>query len=296
MSLHTAVVACCQDSFILLFNLIFGVNFSSNFNYFLIFFLYFLLFTFVDFRIILFIWRYQNQRTLVELSEAQVRKHVYCFQIKFYLIIFFYNYFMWKYFLEPVFILINGLVLLPQVFHNTNVPVAVDFDWNFFVFFSALKYLIFYYFRGCPVNIMMLRNFYGFPSAGFVCLLLSLVVICLQGEIGPRFFVPRCLSRQYNYFVDRKKYDRLLQQRNANSNEPYDETCPVCLMGLTDPTPQNTPGEELKSKVFIRLNRGNKDNIMVAPCKHSFHTVCLLTWMQIKMECPACRAPLPQVV
>merc|ERR1712107_154158 len=29
---------------------------------------------------------------------------------------------------------------------------------------------------------------------------------------------------------------------------------------------------------------------VVAPCKHSFHLVCLEKWMEVKMECPTCRA------
>ena len=43
LSLYTALFACCQDSFILIFNLTFGINFSSDFNYFMIFFIYFVL-------------------------------------------------------------------------------------------------------------------------------------------------------------------------------------------------------------------------------------------------------------
>ena len=33
---------------------------------------------------------------------------------------------------------------------------------------------------------------------------------------------------------------------------------------------------------------------MVAPCSHCFHTACLQRWMDVKMECPTCRRPLPQ--
>ena len=32
---------------------------------------------------------------------------------------------------------------------------------------------------------------------------------------------------------------------------------------------------------------------MVAPCNHLFHDECLRRWMEVKMECPTCRAPLP---
>ncbi len=32
---------------------------------------------------------------------------------------------------------------------------------------------------------------------------------------------------------------------------------------------------------------------MVTPCGHFFHPACLSRWMDIKMECPTCRQPLP---
>ncbi|KAI8926783.1 hypothetical protein BC831DRAFT_425303 [Entophlyctis helioformis] len=34
-------------------------------------------------------------------------------------------------------------------------------------------------------------------------------------------------------------------------------------------------------------------NYMVTPCHHIFHTECLERWMEIKLECPVCRAELP---
>ncbi len=32
---------------------------------------------------------------------------------------------------------------------------------------------------------------------------------------------------------------------------------------------------------------------MVTPCNHFFHNHCLERWMDVKMECPTCRRPLP---
>ena len=34
---------------------------------------------------------------------------------------------------------------------------------------------------------------------------------------------------------------------------------------------------------------------MVTPCDHLFHEICLSQWMDLKMECPVCRASLPPV-
>ncbi|CAM9740701.1 unnamed protein product [Phaeothamnion confervicola] len=35
------------------------------------------------------------------------------------------------------------------------------------------------------------------------------------------------------------------------------------------------------------------EDYMITPCDHVFHEACLVRWMQIKMECPTCRATLP---
>jgi hypothetical protein len=34
-------------------------------------------------------------------------------------------------------------------------------------------------------------------------------------------------------------------------------------------------------------------NFMKTPCGHRYHPNCLKKWMEVKMECPACRRSLP---
>eukprot|EP01016_Furgasonia_blochmanni_P041573 TRINITY_DN5419_c0_g1_i2.p2 TRINITY_DN5419_c0_g1~~TRINITY_DN5419_c0_g1_i2.p2 ORF type:complete len:116 (-),score=6.44 TRINITY_DN5419_c0_g1_i2:65-412(-) len=36
-----------------------------------------------------------------------------------------------------------------------------------------------------------------------------------------------------------------------------------------------------------------KTKIMETPCHHKYHVSCLTPWMNIKLECPTCRARLP---
>jgi hypothetical protein len=48
--------------------------------------------------------------------------------------------------------------------------------------------------------------------------------------------------------------------------------------------------EEEKKKPLIEKK---KVTIMETPCKHKYHVSCLTPWMNIKLECPTCRARLP---
>lgn len=68
--------------------------------------------------------------------------------------VFLYTFFMWKYFLNPYLILANGFILLPQIIHNIVYPSNAEFDINYLVFFSSIKYLIFVILRGIPFNII----------------------------------------------------------------------------------------------------------------------------------------------
>lgn len=44
---------------------------------------------------------------------------------------------------------------------------------------------------------------------------------------------------------------------------------------------------------YLKRLRSDKKKVMSAPCRHKFHSPCLIYWMTIKMECPICRNPLP---
>mmetsp|Transcript_64977 Transcript_64977/g.127774 ORF Transcript_64977/g.127774 Transcript_64977/m.127774 type:complete len:88 (+) Transcript_64977:32-295(+) len=81
-----------------------------------------------------------------------------------------------------------------------------------------------------------------------------------QQRLGPRWFVPRCcLPHIYDY------------RRPGNGAPAFGgDECVICMGEL-----------------------GAEATPAVAPCDHRFHRACLERWMDVKMECPTCRAPLP---
>ncbi|KAN0065209.1 hypothetical protein ACQY0O_001706 [Thecaphora frezii] len=68
--------------------------------------------------------------------------------------------------------------------------------------------------------------------------------------------------------------------------------------GIRPPTWRSRLASAVRS-VWQRIGanplRRRRTEVMVAPCKHIFHTACLERWMTIKTECPSCRRPLPPV-
>lgn len=57
----------------------------------------------------------------------------------------------------------------------------------------------------------------------------------------------------------------------------------------------NLAEETSDSKTELLGNKRMNGKLMKTPCRHYFHEKCLKGWMEIKLECPFCRAPLPAV-
>lgn len=74
----------------------------------------------------------------------------------------------------------------------------------------------------------------------------------------------------YDYFEDTKA-----------GQEYENNDCTICMNVLTG-DPQETGSL-------------NNPRVMHAPCGHRFHEECLMRWMTVKMECPTCRAALPEI-
>ncbi|KAK6875630.1 Transmembrane E3 ubiquitin-protein ligase 1 [Candida tropicalis] len=97
------------------------------------------------------------------------------------------------------------------------------------------------------------------PIASFVWLMIQLGVLAVQ-SYNPRLWIStRFLPESYNYF---------------RAFEVPETTCSICL---TD------------------IDGKNRKDYMVTPCDHVFHTSCLESWMQFKLQCPTCRSSLPPI-
>ncbi len=104
-----------------------------------------------------------------------------------------------------------------------------------------------------------------------------MVLIALQHRLGSRFFVPkRFLPNYYDYRI-----------KITANEETRELDCSICLQSLFQNTGQSGLNESLGEEMM------GETTIMNTPCNHKFHQECLGQWMEVKLECPTCRAPLP---
>jgi transmembrane E3 ubiquitin-protein ligase len=90
-------------------------------------------------------------------------------------------------------------------------------------------------------------------------------IVLLQHYFHPAFFLPKgARPQKYNYFLPLPP----MQDGDGEQRE-----CVICMSQIYD-----------QYKTY-----------MVTPCGHVFHTRCLVRWMEVKLECPTCRAALPEV-
>ena len=54
-------------------------------------------------------------------------------------------------------------------------------------------------------------------------------------------------------------------------------------------------GDVVSSETRLLNTEPKFVTIMTTPCRHKFHPKCLTHWMEIKLECPFCRGPIPPV-
>ena len=109
----------------------------------------------------------------------------------------------------------------------------------------------------------------------------QILLLYLQNVFGPRFFIPKFM--QPNYF----SYDCKLKMTEDNSTLE----CTICIQNIFEDPNRIIEGEVNNSELHGELMK--EVNVMKTPCNHYFHKECLIRWIDVKLECPTCRMPLP---
>ncbi|KAJ2335155.1 hypothetical protein GGH91_005538, partial [Coemansia sp. RSA 2671] len=165
---------------------------------------------------------------------------------------------------------------VPQIWRNAKRNTSGGLRWDYVAGTTAVRLFFPLYAFAYPSNVA-----YVSPAPlvwGLVAFSLAqTAVLMMQDLLGPRFFVPellRPLAHDYHPPVSLPSEEDL--ERNSLSSDAA-AVCAVCIQ----PVDSALEGEHLTP------------SHMLTPCAHMYHTECLQRWMDIKLECPVCRARLP---
>jgi hypothetical protein len=169
---------------------------------------------------------------------------------------------------------------------DTARPLSMRYIWGI----SACRLATPLYYLACPRNWARVATQPRTMFALVSWMGAQVGVMHAQHRWGARWFLP-ARFRPPRYRYDREATpaerasagwdapgDRACSEPDAESVSPDDAgfECVICQA----PLPREQPGERPPGR-------------MVTPCGHWYHTDCLAPWLEIRLECPMCRMPLP---
>ncbi|XP_006853553.3 DSC E3 ubiquitin ligase complex subunit 1 isoform X1 [Amborella trichopoda] len=165
-------------------------------------------------------------------------------------------------FLRPILLAMYSF-WIPQIIFNVIRDTRKPLHPHYILGMTFTRLAIPMYAFGCPSNFMRIEVDKNWCMCLGLFMGFQALVLLLQHYLGSRWFIPRqILPEKYSYY-----------RRFENNINAVD--CVICMTSID---------------VVQRSNE-----CMVTPCDHFFHSGCLQRWMDIKMECPTCRRPLPPV-
>ncbi|KAL9261409.1 Transmembrane E3 ubiquitin-protein ligase FLY2-like protein [Drosera capensis] len=252
-----------MDAYFCLLQLTAGILVESLFNAFATAaFFKFVVFAIFEMRYLLAIWKASRPLNNGEGWDA-MRRELSVLYSRFYglllggvlLMYEFHNY------MRPILFLLYSF-WIPQIVTNVVRDSRKPLHPHYILGVTITRLPIPLYVFGCPNNFMRIQP--DKTWCMYLCIFMGLqsAVLLLQHYLGSRCFIPRqILPEKYSYY---RKFDQ-------ESNQTTD--CVICMTS-------------------INLSQRPND-CMATPCDHFFHSGCLQRWMDIKMECPTCRRPLP---
>jgi hypothetical protein len=252
-----------MDAYLCLLHLTAGILVESLFNAFATAaFFKFVVFSIFEMRYLLAIWKASRPLNNGEGWEA-MRRELSVLYSRFYGILLGGILVMYEFhrFLRLILLVMHSF-WIPQITTNIVRDSRKPLHPHYILGISATRLAIPLYVFGCPHNFMRIE-----PDQNWCILLTAFIafqasVLLLQHYLGSRCFIPRqILPEKYSY------YRRFDQETNHATD------CVICMTAID----------------LIQCS----NDCMVTPCDHFFHSGCLQRWMDIKMECPTCRRPLP---
>ena len=120
----------------------------------------------------------------------------------------------------------------------------------------------------------------------------QVAVLVAQDKFGSRHFLPK------SWFPEKYDYYRPIPE-SALEHVPVDEVADIESSSSRENSEGGNSGGGTSSlpDCIICYDKvpSAYGEYMIAPCDHLFCTTCLKQWLEVKNECPVCRASLPAV-
>ncbi|KAF0717459.1 Aste57867_2274 [Aphanomyces stellatus] len=275
-SLVTIGLQAVVDSYLCLLHLTTGIVAQHIFTLFAtVSFFQLIIFSIFEMRFLLVIWKARRPQQFTE-GWNVMRRELTTLYSRFYisllvgLCLIYYGW-QWLHLL----VIVACSFWVPQIVHNVHREVRNPFDNAYVIGMTLSRLFLPLYMYGCPKNFLTAMPIFPAQYHPSLCvglvvwMAVQVVVLLLQRYYGPRFFIPAMfLPVKYNY--ERRMAADQLSLLRVNQGDELD--CVICM---------------------VELDVDARD-YMIAPCDHIFHRPCLQEWMQVKMECPTCRSPLPE--
>lgn len=253
------------DAYLCLLHLTAGILVESLFNAFATAaFFKFVVFSIFEMRYLLAIWKAQRPVNTGEGWET-MRRELSVLYSRFYGVLLGGIIIMYELhtFLRFILFLLYSF-WIPQIITNVVRDTRKPLHPHYIVGMTITRLAIPLYAFGCPKNFMRVEIDIHWCICLAIFLAFQALILLLQHYLGARWFIPRqILPEKYSYF----------RRVGRESNHVVD--CVICMAAVD--------------------TAERSSECMVTPCDHFFHAGCLQRWMDIKMECPTCRRPLPPV-
>lgn len=252
-----------MDAYLCLVHLTAGILVESLFNAFATAaFFKFVIFSIFEMRYLLAIWKARRPLNSGEGWEA-MRRELSVLYSRFYGVLLGGILLMYEFHsMLPYILFFFYSFWIPQIVTNVLRDTRKPLHVHYILGITVTRLAIPLYTFGCPKNFMRVEVDIKWCICLTAFLTLQVVILLLQNYFGACWFIPRqLLPDKYSYF------------RRIDRNDNLSTDCVICMAAVD---------------VGQRASE-----CMVTPCDHIFHAGCLQRWMDIKMECPTCRRPLP---
>ena len=311
--LITVITQIMWDSLICAVNFFLAItNENYSYEYGMPSMTFFTLFSIFQLRILFFAWKSRYNELLFE-NASLFRKKLFQFYTIFYFSLFTFLVsirLIFEYFILTYLLFFSTWIF--QIYHSAKKSTKPPMPFSYIFIFTFFKMLIPIYVKAYPSNLFQFQPAYKKVIIIILTLFIEAVIMSLQKILGPKFFIPKCLKgEQYDYY----------KNLNEVSENDLESICAICLVKIRDdPTKESdiklelisdnkylenedndkeekqiSLGEKLIKTIEKWKNNYNKKPLMVTPCHHVYHSICLEKCLQSKNFCPCCRNQIPSI-